>query len=108
MQTEPQILLCIIVSMKKLLIVLVSLFALSACNRQQERAMKSADKDFILKVANENFAKKKWSNAIALYERLSNLVAGTDDAANVVYNSAYANYYDKNYKICSLTNIATI
>lgn len=99
MQTEPQILLCIIVSMKKLLIVLVSLFALSACNRQQERAMKSADKDFILKVANENFAKKKWSNAIALYERLSNLVAGTDDAANVVYNSAYANYYDKNYKL---------
>ncbi|MBN9311573.1 MAG: outer membrane protein assembly factor BamD [Chryseobacterium sp. 39-10] len=85
--------------MKKLLIVLVSLFALSACNRQQERAMKSADKDFILKVANENFAKKKWSNAIALYERLSNLVAGTDDAANVVYNSAYANYYDKNYKL---------
>lgn len=78
---------------------MVSLFALSACNRQQERAMKSADKDFILKVANENFAKKKWSNALALYERLSNLVAGTDDAANVVYNSAYANYYDKNYKL---------
>jgi DNA uptake lipoprotein len=61
--------------------------------------MKSADKDFILKVANEKFEKKKWKDAIALYERLSNLVAGTDDAANVVYNSAYANYYDKNYKL---------
>ncbi len=61
--------------------------------------MKSADKDYILKVANENFEKKKWRNALALYERLSNLVAGTDDAPNVVYNSAYANYYDKNYKL---------
>ncbi|MBF8457612.1 outer membrane protein assembly factor BamD [Kaistella sp. G5-32] len=85
--------------MKKHLIVLLAFFALSACNRQQGLAMKSADKDFILKVANEKFEKKKWSDALALYERLSNLVAGTDDAPNVVYNSAYANYYDKNYKL---------
>ena len=85
--------------MKRLLLVIFAFFALSACNRQQDLAMKSADKDFILKVANEKFEKKKWKDAIALYERLSNLVAGTDDAANVVYNSAYANYYDKNYKL---------
>lgn len=85
--------------MKKYLIVLVAFFALSACNRQQDLAMKSADKDYILKVANEKFVKKKWTDALALYERLSNLVAGTDDAPNVVYNSAYANYYDKNYKL---------
>lgn len=99
MQTEPQNPFCMNLSMKNLLIVLVSLFFLSGCNKQQERAMKSADKDYILKVANENFEKKKWRNALALYERLSNLVAGTDDAPNVVYNSAYANYYDKNYKL---------
>ncbi len=85
--------------MKRLLLVIFAIFALSACNRKQDLAMKSADKDFILKVANEKFEKKKWKDAIALYERLSNLVAGTDDAANVVYNSAYANYYDKNYKL---------
>lgn len=61
--------------------------------------MKSADKNLILKTANENFAKKKWKNALALYDRLPNLVAGTDDAPNVVFNSAYANYYDKNYRL---------
>lgn len=99
MQTEPRNPFCMNLSMKNLLIVLLSLFFLSGCNKQQERAMKSADKDYILKVANENFEKKKWRNALALYERLSNLVAGTDDAPNVVYNSAYANYYDKNYKL---------
>lgn len=85
--------------MKKYLIIALAFFALSACNTQQDQAMKSADKDFILKVANEKFEKKKWTDALALYERLSNLVAGTDDAPNVIYNSAYANYYDKNYKL---------
>ncbi|SFI87398.1 Beta-barrel assembly machine subunit BamD [Kaistella treverensis] len=85
--------------MKKYLILFFAFIALSACNKQQELALKSADKDYILKVANENFANKKWADALVLYERLSNLVAGTDDAPNVVYNSAYANYYDKNYKL---------
>ncbi len=85
--------------MKKYLIITLAFFALSACNRQQDLAMKSADKDYILKIANEKFEKKNWKDALALYERLSNLVAGTDDAPNVVYNSAYANYYDKNYKL---------
>ena len=85
--------------MKKYLVLFLAFIAVAACNKQQELALKSADKDYILKVANENFANKKWANALALYERLSNLVAGTDDAPNVVYNSAYANYYDKNYKL---------
>lgn len=61
--------------------------------------MRSADKNFILKAANENFAKKKWKNALALYDRLTNLVAGTDDFPNVGFNTAYANYYDENYKL---------
>jgi outer membrane protein assembly factor BamD len=47
----------------------------------------SADKEFILKAANENFAKKKWKNALALYDRLANLVAGTDDFPNVGFNT---------------------
>lgn len=85
--------------MKKYLIIILAFFALSACNREHNLAMKSADKDFILKIANQKFEKKKWKDAIALYERLSNLVAGTDDAPEVVYHSAYANYYDKNYKL---------
>ena len=72
---------------------------LVGCNSKHDQALKSADKDFIMKVANEHFAAKKWAKALALYERLSNLVAGTDDAPNVVFNSAYANYYDKNFKL---------
>ncbi|MDR6921554.1 MULTISPECIES: outer membrane protein assembly factor BamD [Chryseobacterium] len=85
--------------MKKYILGLFAVAVVSSCVSQQERAMRSADKNFILKAANENFAKKKWKNALALYDRLTNLVAGTDDFPNVGFNTAYANYYDENYKL---------
>ncbi|KQR95094.1 hypothetical protein ASG01_04350 [Chryseobacterium sp. Leaf180] len=85
--------------MKKYILGLFSVAVITACTSQQDKAMKSADKNFILKAANENFAKKKWKNALVLYERVLNLVAGTDDLPNVGFNTAYANYYDKNYKL---------
>lgn len=83
---------------KYIAIAAVSLLAFS-CNKLHNDAMKSADKEFILNTANEFYAQKKWSKAIALYDRLPNLVAGTEDAPEVVFRSAYANYYDKNYKL---------
>ncbi|MDQ1159849.1 outer membrane protein assembly factor BamD [Chryseobacterium sp. SORGH_AS 447] len=85
--------------MKKYILGIFAVAVVASCVSKQERAMRSADKTLILKTANENFAKKKWKNALALYDRLPNLVAGTDDAPNVVFNSAYANYYDKNYRL---------
>jgi outer membrane protein assembly factor BamD len=85
--------------MKKYILGIFAVVIVTSCVSKQERAMKSADKNLILKTANENFAKKKWKNALALYDRLPNLVAGTDDAPNVVFNSAYANYYDKNFRL---------
>lgn len=87
--------------MKKYISLLVLSVILLSCKTEMDQAMKSADKDFILKVANQKFAKKKWADALALYDRLPNLVAGTDDAPNVVFNSAYANYYDKNYRLAA-------
>lgn len=85
--------------MKKIIGLLAIIFLAQSCAKQFETAMKSADKDLILKTADEMYAKKKWKNALSLYERVSKLVAGTDDVANVVFNSAYAEYYDGNYKL---------
>ena len=81
--------------MKKISAVLFIALALTSCNQKLNEAMKSADKNLILQTANELFAQKKLTDALALYDRLPNLVAGTDDAPNVVFNSAYANYYQK-------------
>lgn len=85
--------------MKKYILVLGVMFLASSCKTEYQRALQSADKDFMLQIANQKFQNKKWTDALALYERLGNLVAGTDDAADVVFNTAYANYYDKNYKL---------
>ena len=85
--------------MKKYVVIAWASLALLSCNGQYGTAMKSADKNFILETANQYYAKKKWSKAIALYDRLPNLVAGTEDAPEVLFKSAYANYYDKNYKL---------
>ena len=85
--------------MKKYIIIILAFLVVSSCNKLQDQAMKSADKEFILKVANQKFEQKKWKDALVLYDRLANLVAGTDEFQNVGFKTAYANYYDKNYKL---------
>lgn len=85
--------------MKKYIIIILALFVVSSCNKLQDQAMKSADKEFILKVANEKFEQKKWKDALVLYDRVANLVAGTDELQTIAYKTAYANYYDKNYRL---------
>lgn len=85
--------------MKKIFSIVILAFIIISCNEKFDKAMKSADKDLILQTANEYFANKKWQQAISLYERLQNLVAGTDDVKTVIFNTAYANYYDQQYRV---------
>lgn len=85
--------------MKKYILLLAVLFMVISCKTEMDRALSSADKNLMLKVANEKFTQKKWKDALTLYDKLTNLVAGTDDYPNVLYNTAYANYYDKVYKV---------
>lgn len=87
--------------MKKYGIFILLVLALCSCQKDFDRAMKSADKEMILKIANKYYEKKKWNEAIMLYERLPKLVAGTSDAPDVVYRTAYANYYLKQYRFAA-------
>lgn len=88
-----------LIFMKKLTLLIFATLLLFSCDKNMDKAMKSADKKYILQVANDKFAQKKWKDALSLYERLPNLVAGTDDAPHVLFNSAYANYYEKQYRL---------
>lgn len=85
--------------MKKYILLIAVSVVFFSCNKQYDVAMKSADKAVILSTANDMYAKKKWKEALALYERVQNLVSGTDEAADVLFKSAYANYYDKQYRL---------
>jgi len=85
--------------MKNIFILAIIAFSILSCNKEFDNAMKTADKEMILSVANKNYGLKKWKQALALYERLQNLVIGTSDESDVKYKTAYANYYDKNYQL---------
>ena len=57
--------------LKKLtLIVLVGL-ALSSCNKEYNKAMKSTDKDEIFNIATQLYKQGKYTEAIELYDRIS-------------------------------------
>ncbi|MDR3273224.1 MAG: outer membrane protein assembly factor BamD [Flavobacteriaceae bacterium] len=86
---------------KTTLILLASLLVFAGCEREFNQAMKSTDKDKILKTADNFYNKKKYKQAISLYEYAVKFVVGTDEAPEVAYKSAYANYYDKNYRLAA-------
>ncbi len=85
--------------MKNIIYIIVVFLVIVSCNKEYDRAMKSADKEYILQIADKQFEKKKWENAINLYDRVKKLVAGTDEAKKVIYRTAYANYNSKNYRL---------
>lgn len=83
--------------MKKLVGVLFIMVMLISCNKTYEKAMKSKDPEFILNAANQLYEEQKWPYAIELYQKVSSSYAGTQESENIAYNSAQANFNDKNY-----------
>lgn len=86
---------------KKLGVLIIVLMLVVSCNRRYEAAVKSTDKDLILKTANEFFAEGKWAYAVELYSKVASSFSGTEEAANILYNSAEANFQDKNYRLAA-------
>ncbi|NAW52195.1 outer membrane protein assembly factor BamD [Elizabethkingia argentiflava] len=85
--------------MKKILTYIILSLVVVSCNKEFDTALKSANKDVILKAANNFYEKKKWKQALELYDRLPNLLAGTNELADMSYKQAFANYYDRSYKL---------
>lgn len=86
---------------KKLGIVLIASLWLVSCNKRFESAMKSSDKDYILQIANEFYAEKKWANAIELYQKVNSAFSGTEQAADIAFKQADANFQDRNYRLAA-------
>ncbi|MDR2122954.1 MAG: outer membrane protein assembly factor BamD [Flavobacteriaceae bacterium] len=87
--------------MKRTILIVLSIFLLVSCERRLNQALKSTDKDFILKVAEEYETRKQYSQAISLYEYVTKFVVGTDEAPEVAYRGANLNYLDKNYRLAA-------
>ena len=74
--------------MKKILTFITLALIVVSCNKEFDNAMKSADKEVILKAADKYYEKKNWKQALALYDRLPNLLAGTDELADMSYKTS--------------------
>lgn len=86
---------------KKLGILLIASCWLVSCNKRFESAIKSSDKDYILQIADEFYAEKKYANAIELYQKVNSAFSGTEQAADIAFKQADANFQDKNYRLAA-------
>jgi len=81
--------------MRFLFIVIVSLIVTS-CS-QYSKVLKSVDYDYKLRMAEQYYAKKKYSKAQTLFEELFPIFKGTPQFEDLYYKYAYCHYYTKDY-----------
>lgn len=82
--------------MKQFTILFLIVIALTGCSNYQ-KAMKSEDNQFKIRVADSLYASQKYSKAINLLEKLVPQYRGTDSAAPLALKYANALYFDGRY-----------
>ncbi|MFV0237448.1 MAG: outer membrane protein assembly factor BamD [Flavobacteriales bacterium] len=87
----------------KYLTLFVFLFlTLSSCNKTFEKAMRSNDKELIIKAAESFHERGKYRQASELLRRATPMVLGTPDAKRVLYLAAQNSFEDKNYLLSAV------
>ena len=81
--------------MRFLFIVLASLIVTS-CSKYS-KVLKSVDYDYKLRMAEQYYAKKKYRQALTLYEELFPIFKGTPQFEDLYYKYAYCHYYEEDY-----------
>lgn len=84
---------------KKLTLIVLIGASLSSCNKLYNQAMKSTDKDEIYNIATQLYKQGKYTEAVELYDRISTSFVGTEQAADIAYNTADSHFLDENYKL---------
>jgi outer membrane protein assembly factor BamD len=82
--------------MKNFGIFLLCCIVLSGCSNIN-KILKSSDYEYKLKMADELYAKKKYSKAQIVYEDVFPVMKGTPKFENLYYNWAFCHYYQKDY-----------
>lgn len=81
----------------KLLVVLWGWFILSACGGRLAKIQRSNDYEYKLKMAENFYAKKKYTNAQILFESLIPVFKGTSHFEDIYYKYAYCAYNLQDY-----------
>lgn len=72
---------------------------LIGCNKEFNKAFKSNDVTYIISRADDFISQKRYSEALDLYERAAPMARGSENARELAYKTAMANFYNKNYTL---------
>lgn len=81
--------------MKFYLIALVILLA--ACSQGITKVLKNKDPEYKLRMAEQYYAKKKYSYAQQVYEDVMPFFKGRPEFEDIYYKYAYSAYYQRDY-----------
>ncbi|WP_121966121.1 outer membrane protein assembly factor BamD [Myroides sp. N17-2] len=84
--------------MKKYIGLSILMLSIASCGPMQ-KALKTEDNEYKKEVANQFFEKKKYRNAIRLYEQLESIYRANPKAEDMFFNFAMATYMTKDYEL---------
>ncbi len=83
--------------MKIFLQVLLASLLFTSCASKLGKVLKSKDNDYKLKMAEQLYVQKKYTQAQQVFEDLMPFFRGTDKYENIYYKYTYCAYYQKDY-----------
>jgi outer membrane protein assembly factor BamD len=84
--------------MKKYIGLSILMLSIASCGPMQ-KALKTDDHEYKKEVANQFYEKKKYRNAIRLYEQLETVYRANPKAEDMFFNFAMASYMTKDYEL---------
>ncbi|MCC9041444.1 outer membrane protein assembly factor BamD [Myroides sp. M-43] len=86
--------------MKKYIGLSILMLSIASCGPMQ-KALKSEDYEFKKEIANQFYEKKKYRNAIRLYEQLETVYRANPKAEDMFFNFAMASFMTKDYEVAA-------
>ncbi len=83
--------------MKIFLQIFLASLLLTSCASKMGKVLKSKDKEYKLKMAEQYYAQKKYNQAQQVFEDVMPVFRGTDKYEDMFYKYAYCVYYQKDY-----------
>jgi outer membrane protein assembly factor BamD len=83
--------------MKIVLRILFVSLLISSCASKFSRVLKSKDNEYKLKMAEQYYVQKKYSQAQQVYEDIMPFFRGSDKYEDIYYKYSYCAYYEKDY-----------
>lgn len=84
--------------MNRIILLLCLVLSLSACTSKFQKVLKNKDTDYKIKMAEQYYAEKKYSNAQQLFEAVIQFVKGTPRYEELYLMYANAYYYDNDFE----------